>query len=142
MRTKPLENNRHRHDGAASAFVRRKYEALRRAVERARFFAPYVHVGDGWEWVVLTSRHVKRSGYTGFILHVTKAAGSWFIWTAHPHTFRIVKPKRVARVCITLLNRDKRPKQVHPMGLIDLDDEVVPISYEQWQKAVGFIQLK
>jgi hypothetical protein len=122
---------------ANQAVARRKYAGLRRAVQRAGFFAPHVQILKGWDRVTCTSRHVRRFGYTGFIIWVTKAAGSWYFSTPHPHCYRITNPRRAYKVITTYLSMDKRGKSAERDAGILLENELLPMSYDDFREAVG-----
>lgn len=110
----------------------RKYAHLQRAIERAGFFVPHLRVEEVWDALVCTSRHIRRYGYTGFILLVTKANDAWYISTMHPHLYRVVHPRKIVKVCLTMLHWDKRHKSAARLTGIDLACELVTISYEEY----------
>jgi hypothetical protein len=125
---------------ATLAMARRKYARLRRAVEAAGFFALQVQAIAGWDFVTFTSRHVQSKGYGGLILRVTKAAGTWFVSTMHPHHYRLANPRKVAQVIIAVLSRDKRSRSGATDVRIDLTSELISISHHEFEAAIGASQ--
>lgn len=115
---------------------RRKYAALKRAVEDAGFFVPQVFEEPARDYLVCNSKYHKRYGYAGSTVSVTETAGSWYLVTMHPNHFRILDPSRVGQVVIAFLGQHaQRGSQVVDDG-VDVEKELLPITAEEYERAV------